>query len=155
MTISTPHLRPLSHGDRDEWQRLWNSYLAFYETTVSEEIYDTTFERLLGNDPYDPSGLVLAEGRQGDGPLVGLVHYLFHAHCWKRERVCYLQDLFVDQARRNSGFGRRLIEGVYSAADAAGAPSVYWMTQDFNHDARKLYDKVGVLTPFIKYGRSQ
>ena len=50
--------------------------------------------------------------------------------------------------------GRALIEAVYQAADAAGAPGVYWLTQDFNTDARRLYDRIGVLTPFIKYSRS-
>ncbi len=33
------------------------------------------------------------------------------------------------------------------------APAVYWLTQDFNQADRMLYDKVGVLNPFIKYQR--
>jgi len=87
------------------------------------------------------------------GRLTGLVHFLFHRHAWKIEEVCYLQDLFVVPAARGTGLGRALIEAVYAAADAKGAPSVYWLTQDFNHTARRLYDSVGVLTPFIKYQR--
>jgi len=51
------------------------------------------------------------------------------------------------------GIGRKLIEAVYDAADKAGSPSVYWLTQDFNSTARTLYDRTGVLTPFIKYQR--
>ncbi|MDD9921010.1 MAG: GNAT family N-acetyltransferase, partial [Boseongicola sp.] len=54
---------------------------------------------------------------------------------------------------RGQGIGRALIEAVYSAADDAGAPAVYWLTQDFNAEARKLYDRIGTLTPFIKYAR--
>ena len=46
-----------------------------------------------------------------------------------------------------------LIKAVYLAADKAGAPQVYWLTQDFNQAARKLYDRVGQLTPFIRYDR--
>ena len=49
--------------------------------------------------------------------------------------------------------GRALIEAVYGAADERGAPSVYWLTQDFNETARVLYDRVANLTPFIKYQR--
>lgn len=41
----------------------------------------------------------------------------------------------------------------YAQADTDGCPAVYWLTQDFNAEARKLYDRVGVLTPFIKYAR--
>jgi hypothetical protein len=46
-----------------------------------------------------------------------------------------------------------LIESVYEEANNFGAPSVYWLTQEFNRPARKLYDKIADLTPFIKYAR--
>jgi GNAT superfamily N-acetyltransferase len=49
--------------------------------------------------------------------------------------------------------GRALIEAVYAAADRKGSPAVYWLTQDFNASARKLYDRIGRVTPFIKYQR--
>jgi GNAT superfamily N-acetyltransferase len=54
---------------------------------------------------------------------------------------------------RGTGAGRALIEAVYAAGDAAGCPTVYWMTQDFNAAGRRLYDRVAKLTPFIKYQR--
>ncbi|MEO0360551.1 MAG: GNAT family N-acetyltransferase, partial [Pseudomonadota bacterium] len=63
------------------------------------------------------------------------------------------QDLYVDETVRGTGAGRALIEAVYAAADAAGAPSVYWLTQDFNHTARQLYDRIATVTPFIRYNR--
>ena len=142
-------VRALRPSDKDGWARLWKGYLAFYETSVAPSVYDSTFERLLSNDPHRFHGLVAEQG----GQLVGLVHYLFHDHAWKIEQVCYLQDLYADPDVRGSGVGRALIEAVYAAADAANAPSVYWLTQDFNHQARKLYDRIGVLTPFIRYNR--
>ena len=142
-------IRPLEDRDEVHWRRLWTDYLAFYESRVDEEVYATTFARLLGDDPQNFNGLIA----EVDGRPVGLAHYLFHRHGWKVENVCYLQDLFADPEVRGSGVGRALIEGVYVAADAAGAPSVYWMTQDFNTQARKLYDRIGELSPFIKYGR--
>ena len=85
--------------------------------------------------------------------MLGLTHYLFHRHAWKVENVCYLQDLYVDPATRGAGLGRSLIEAVYAHADAAGAPAVYWLTQDFNTQARQLYDRVAKVTPFIRYIR--
>ncbi|WP_244328137.1 MULTISPECIES: GNAT family N-acetyltransferase [Alphaproteobacteria] len=145
----TPIIRPLKAADRPEWSVLWRDYLAFYETEVSDEIYETTFERLLGDDPHDFSCFVA----EVDGRLVGLTHFLFHRHAWKVESVCYLQDLFASPEARGTGIGRALIEAVYAEADNKGAPSVYWLTQDFNHTARKLYDRIGKLTPFIRYQR--
>ena len=142
-------VRPLQPDDRPVWDDLWRAYLEFYETELPQEIYDTHFERMMGDEPYDFKGMVA----ELDGQLVGLVHYVFHRHGWKIENTCYLQDLYVAPTARGTGAGRALIEAVYEAADKAGAPSVYWTTQDFNETARKLYDRIAVKTPFIKYAR--
>lgn len=143
-------VRALRASDKPQWAELWTGYLAYYETTRPAEIYDLYFDRLLGNDPHDYNGLVA----EVDGKLVGLTHYLFHRHGWSRENVCYLQDLYADPKVRGTGIGGALIEAVYAAADADGSPNVYWMTQDFNATARRLYDRIGVKTPFIKYSRT-
>ncbi|GGG61272.1 GCN5 family N-acetyltransferase [Salipiger pallidus] len=143
-------VRRLTAADKTEWRALWTAYLAFYESSVPEEVYGTTFSRLT--DEADPQQNALVA--EMDGRLVGLVHYLFHRHNWKIEEVCYLQDLYAAPEARGTGVGRALIEAVYAAADEAGAPSVYWTTQEFNHTARQLYDRIGALTPFIKYQRA-
>ena len=150
MTQSNLHIRPLEADDRANWAEMWEAYLAFYGTRVAPDVFDTTFTRLLGDDPQDFSCLLACD----DDRPVGLVHYLFHRHAWKVENVCYLQDLFARPDARGTGVGRALIEAVYAAADAKGAPSVYWLTQDFNTTARQLYDRIGALTPFIRYNRS-
>jgi GNAT superfamily N-acetyltransferase len=142
-------IRLLRAEDEADWRRLWTGYLTYYETRLPEAVYVSTFARLLGNDPQDFSGLLAEVG----GRPMGLAHYLFHRHGWKVENVCYLQDLYVDPVARGTGLGRRLIEGVYAAADANGTPSVYWLTQDFNAAGRRLYDRIGKLTPFIRYNR--
>ena len=135
--------------DHVEWCALWRAYLTFYESSVSDDVYESTFARLLGDDAQDFHCLVAEKG----GKLVGLTHYLFHRHCWRIENVCYLQDLFAVPEARGLGVGRALIEAVYAKADEAGAPNVYWLTQDFNATARQLYDRIGQVTPFIKYQR--
>ena len=142
-------IRPLIAADKPDWHRLWTAYLAFYESAVSDEVQNLYFQRLLGDDPRDYNGLIALV----DGKPVGLAHYLFHRHGWTVEDTCYLQDLYVDPAARGTGLGRKLIESVYAAADAHGAASTYWTTQDFNTTARQLYDRIGKLTPFIKYAR--
>lgn len=146
-------IRPLRAQDQNQWRALWTSYLEYYETSVPEAVYQTTLARLLGDDPQDFSCLVA----EVDDQLVGLTHFLFHRHAWKVENTCYLQDLYATPASRGTGVGRALIEAVYAAADKASgggdAAAVYWLTQDFNQTARKLYDRVGKLTPFIRYQR--
>ncbi|WP_420407976.1 GNAT family N-acetyltransferase [Hoeflea sp.] len=148
-------IRPIADADESEWRRLWTGYLEFYESSVSEEVYRTTFARLTGPHAdgeisfYEPRGLLALS----DGAPVGLVHYFYHRHCWKIEHVCYLQDLYAAPEARGKGVGRKLIEAVYAQADRDGSPGVYWTTQEFNATARKLYDRIGTLTPFIKYSR--
>jgi GNAT superfamily N-acetyltransferase len=141
-------VRALERGDEGDWRRLWRLYLAFYETERPEAVYAETFRRLL--DPAEPMrGLVALR----DGGVIGICNVIFHRHGWSEANVTYLQDLYVDETARGSGAGRALIEAVYALADAEGAPSVYWMTQEFNYRGRMLYDRVGVKTPFIKYQR--
>lgn len=142
-------VRPLTAADEAEWRVLWTGYLDYYETSVPEEVYVSSFTRMLSGKDDEFHGMVA----ELDGKLVGLVHYLFHRHGWKIENVCYLQDLYTDPTVRGKSIGRALIEATYKAADEAGAPGVYWLTQDFNEAGRRLYDRVGQLTPFIKYTR--
>ena len=143
-------VRPLEAADHSEWRRLWTAYLAFYETAVAEEVYETTWRRLFDPGMFEPKGLLAVI----DGQPAGLVHYIFHRTCWSARNTCYLQDLYADPDVRGRGVGRALIEAVYARADEAGAANVYWLTQEFNETARRLYDRVGRLTPFLKYQRS-
>lgn len=143
-------LRHLQEADFNEWSGLWSAYLTFYETSREEAIHRTLFDRLLSDDPTQFRAYVA----ERNGVLVGLVHYVFHPHAWRIEQTCYLQDLFVAPSARGTGLGRKLIEAVYAAADAEGSPSVYWLTQEFNAEARQLYDRLAQLTPFIRYQRA-
>ena len=142
-------IRPLRPGDREQWDPLWQGYLAFYEKTLLPDVTETTWRRLL--DPaLDMHGLCAVNEA---GRMTGIVHYLYHPVTWSIAPRCYLEDLFVADDARGSGTGRKLIEAVYAQADARGADQVYWLTQDSNAVARALYERIGRLTPFIKYQR--
>lgn len=142
-------VRPVAAEDEPAWRRLWQAYLAFYETVLPETVYATSFARLTDPAVRDYHGLLAV----ADGKPVGLVHYIFHRHGWHLADVCYLQDLYVAPEARGTGAGRALIEAVYAAADAEGAAGTYWLTQSFNTAARQLYDRIGTATPFVKYVR--
>jgi len=142
-------VRPLNAHDRAGWASMWAQYLNFYDSAVTPEIYNLTFARLI-DQTHKTQNCLVAEL---DSSLVGLVHFIYHPHNWQVEDVCYLQDLFVIPNKRGQGIGGTLIEEVYAIADSNKTPSVYWMTQSFNANARILYDKVANLTQFIKYSR--
>jgi GNAT superfamily N-acetyltransferase len=141
-------IRALRFNDRDQWYELWREYLRFYRQRLPEEITEASFRRLAGDD-QQLHGLVA----EFEGRLAGFVNYLFHPSSWSLTQVCYLEDLFVDPTMRGGGVGRALIKAVYDAADAAGATTVYWMTQEFNAAGRALYDTLAHRTSFIRYER--
>lgn len=143
------HVRPLAGNDYDSWLPLWHGYLDFYEAAVPDDATAETWRRLI-----DPAGSIHGFGALDETDrLIGFTHYLFHPVTWSVADRCYLEDLFVSPEARGTGAGRALIEAVYAAADRAGADQVYWLTQDSNETARRLYDRVGHLTPFVKYRR--
>jgi GNAT superfamily N-acetyltransferase len=140
-------IRPLEQPDHADWRRLWTAYLAFYKTTVPEEVYSATWKRLFNGGEFEPKGFIALV----DGRSVGLTHYLYHRSCWSLVNNCYLQDLYADPEIRGSGVGRALIEAVHAEAAKIGVANVYWMTHETNEVGRRLYDRVGKRTGFIEY----
>jgi len=135
----------LDATDRPRWTELWRCYLEFYNTTLPGSQYDLTWSRIMASGPVH--GLAA----RSEGRLVGIVHYLFHDSGWTAEPVCYLQDLFVENATRGTGAGRALIEAVAVQARAAGSPRLYWLTQEGNVTARLLYDRLAKAPGFVRY----
>ena len=139
-------IRPIGEDERAEWNPLWDGYLAFYKTALTQDVSDLAWSRF-----HDPDETMFALGGYVDGRLTGFAHYLFHRSTWAPKRYCYLEDLFVADSARGLGLGRALIEMVYQKAEAAGASRVYWLTQSNNATARALYDKVADNLGFIQY----
>lgn len=139
-------IRPLKSSDRPQWEVLWRGYQAYYEVDLSEG-EDALFARLMSPNEEGPFCLVY----ELNDKIIGITQYLFHQTTFGSEPRCYLHDLYTDPASRGKRIGEALIKAVGEAAEKRGASQVYWLTQDFNHTARKLYDRVGELTPFIKY----
>ncbi|MDH3388077.1 MAG: GNAT family N-acetyltransferase [Gammaproteobacteria bacterium] len=148
MTSTDYQIRPAVAADRPRWDPLWQGYLRFYEASLSDEFSDLLWQRII--DPAHEIQARLAATR--DGSLVGLVHFLPHAHTWYADPVCYLNDLFVLPEIRGGGIGKRLIDAVVDEAKRQHWSEVYWHTQHHNTVARGLYDKVtGGTDGFVNY----
>ena len=139
-------IRPIGEDERAEWNPLWDGYLAFYKTALTQDVSDLAWSRF-----HDPDETMFALGGYVDGRLAGFAHYLFHRSTWAHNRYCYLEDLYVSEDVRGRGLGRALIEEVYRKAESAGASRVYWLTQSSNAQARALYDRVADNLGFIQY----
>jgi GNAT superfamily N-acetyltransferase len=140
-------IAPLIAVDRPAWERLARAYHDFYRETIPQAAYDATWIRLLDGSQIE------GVGAHRDGELVGIAHFLFHHHVWQPS-VCYMQDLFVDPARRGLGIGRSMILQLGEQARERGAFRLYGTTAHDNAPARRLYDQVAQLTDFIRYDRA-
>lgn len=137
---------PLRVEDYAAWSKLWQGYLTFYGTELAQEVTDLTWARF-----FDDTEPLHCLGAYEDDTLVGFASFVFHRSTWATTTYCYLEDLFVDASQRCKGTGRVLIEGVAEAAKQAGAERLYWATQDDNHKAQALYDRVATKTDFLQY----
>lgn len=143
----TTAVRRLREADHDGWLSLWRDYLSFYRAEIPASTTDLTFARLCDAD----AGMLGLVAVDGGGCLTGLAHLVLHAATWSKTDSCYLEDLYVDRARRGGGVARALVHAVYVAARDRGCDRVYWHTQQYNAPARSLYDTVGTPTSFIVY----
>lgn len=142
----TVDIRGAEAGDLEQWMPLWQGYLTFYKVTISTEITQSTWSRIL-----DPMNLLTARVALMDGKLVGFAHHHTHLTTWDVRPTCYLEDLFVDQTVRGGGVGRALMDDLVALGKAKDWMSIYWITADDNKTAQKLYDSYNPRDPFMRY----
>ncbi len=139
-------VRPIRPEDKLNWLPLWRGYLSFYKEALPDAVTEIVWSRFL--DPTEPMFALVAEE---DSALLGLVHYIFHRNTWMVNDVCYLEDLFTDEAARGKGVGRALVGAVCQRARAAEISRVYWVTHETNTTAQALYNKIADKPGFIQY----
>lgn len=139
----------LSNTDYDTWLDLWQRYLTFYDTSLPVSTTDTTWRNLL-----DSNMPVYGFGAWQDDTLVGITHVVIHPNTWNTTECCYLEDLYVNENVRGQGVGRALIEQVYEFARIRDCNRVYWVTQEDNIAARRLYDSIATQTEMVQYRKN-
>jgi GNAT superfamily N-acetyltransferase len=139
-------VRLLKAEDKSQWSPLWQGYLEFYKTKLSDEQSELTWQRLLDSS-YNLHCLVV----EVDGVVQGITHYSFQTSTWAQKNYCYLEDLFTSPGMRGKGIGRLLIDAVKDVAISEGSSRIYWNTDKSNETARKLYDTYSLESGKVQY----
>ncbi|MEI6700949.1 MAG: GNAT family N-acetyltransferase [Actinomycetota bacterium] len=141
ITIRTP-----LETDNDVWTSLFTDYLTFYETSRSASSIQMVWERLTTSPP-----MILGLLAERDGAVIGLAHFHVQTSTWADHGICYLEDLFVLPSARGQGVASLLINRVVALAREHGCSEVTWITRSDNVVARRLYDQLASLSPFVRY----
>lgn len=96
------------------------------------------------NKNFSVYGLASFEGDQ----LTGFLHYILHPVTGHIEPVCYMQDVFVAPPYRGKGTAKQLIEALSELGKKEGWARLYWMAEQNNIAAQKLYRDIGVRLNF-------
>ncbi|OTG83764.1 GNAT family N-acetyltransferase [Acinetobacter sp. ANC 4648] len=145
----TIQIMTLSEISFDQWLPLWQAYLTFYESTLSLEQTQLSWHRIT--DPLQKE--MFGYGIIMDDQVVGFVHLITHMSMWTERPYCYLQDLYINEAYRNQGLARQLIEHSYAVC-TGNFDRIYWLTHENNQTAQQLYDRIATKTGFIQYKKS-
>lgn len=111
--------------------------LADFEGSLTEVRVST---KELENDFKDGMfDFLIAED---EGEVIGMALYYFRYSTWKG-RTLYLEDLIVDDAYRNHGVGRDMMDGLIAIARQIGCHQMNWQVLNWNKDATRLYERIG------------
>ena len=130
-------IRPATRGDAERLAELANASSVFEGTSESystEGILDDVFGS-------NPAFAVVVAVR--DAEVIGFAAYgdLYNAD--HGIRGAWLGDLFVIEAARSEGIGRRLMAAVARLSVERGAQSLWWGVRSANREARAFYARLG------------
>lgn len=142
MTVT---IRALRAEDYSRWRSLWDGYTQFYGCELDESVTACTWERAL-----NPLSSLFCRVAEIDGKVIGFALCVLHEGTWSTTPICYLEDLFVDEAARGAGAGQALIDALIAEGKGEGWSKLYWVTRE-NNPARKLYDRFGEADDYVRY----
>lgn len=141
-------ITPARAEDLPRWRELYQGYADFYSFPITE----ADFERLWSwiHDPARETRCLLAREGGEQGTPIGLAHFRPYDSPM-RGTSGFLDDLFVDPARRGTGAADALLAELARVAAAEGWTTVRWNTAENNYRARGVYDRHAERTVFLTY----
>ncbi len=139
--MPTIHIRPATIDDAELVFALINE-LAVYEKLEHEVVatLETSRESIFG--PNSCTDVLIAEL---DGEPAGFAIFFATYSTFLGRKGIYLEDIYVREALRGQGIGKRLLAGVARVAVERQCGRLEWSVLDWNKPSIDFYDSLGAV----------
>jgi GNAT superfamily N-acetyltransferase len=138
---------PITPEHRDDWERLYAAYAAFYKVEQTPEMRARVWGWLQDPD-HEVTGFLALDDR---GKPIALAHFRPFARPLAASTGGFFDDLFVDPAARGSGAAQAIFAAIAEEGRKRGWSVIRWITAEDNYRARSVYDRVGTKTKWVTY----
>ena len=104
---------------------------------------DTLRPHLFGERPVAEALVAQVDQAGEGGPVVAFALFFTNFSTFLAQPGLYLEDLYVQDAHRGAGLGRRLLEQLGALAVERGYGRFEWCVLDWNENAIRFYEKMG------------
>jgi len=111
--------------------------LALFEKAPNEVI---TTDKELMEDGFGLNPLFKGLVAESNAGIVGFALYYYRYSTWKG-KCLYLEDLYVQEAYRNFGIGKKLFDAIIETAKHDKCKRISWQVLDWNENAIRFYQK--------------
>lgn len=135
----TEVIRRVQPGDEKELAAMIHELAAFEHAAEQCTVTESQLRTALFGDPVTAYGhIVEVDGNAAAGAL-----WFRSFSTWDGVAGIYLEDLYVRQAFRRRGLGRKLLAALARECVESGYTRLSWAVLDWNVNAIALYDAVG------------
>jgi len=128
-------LRQATESDFANILNLFKEFATFEK--VPEKMVNSVDRMMKEKDLFN---CFVAETK--DKNIIGYVTYFFTYHTWIG-KCLYMDDLYVVDAYRHKGIGKKLLETVIDIAKTQGCHKLRWQVSNWNKNAQEFYKSMG------------
>lgn len=140
-------IRLATADDEIEVCRLWSLLLRFYRKNTSTEVLQQSFRYAVSHPLKVLVYIILIEGVVTGTASLHLGHY----STWNDNWYGHIEDVIIVPAYRGQGLASKLIRHTITAARELNLSRLELSALNENHEARKMYEKLGFTTDSVTY----
>jgi len=116
--------------------------LAIYEKAEHEVL---ATEESIKQSIFSENSQVFALICEHQGEAIGIAIYFYSYSTWLAKSGLYLEDLYISQAFRGQGAGKKLLKHIANIALDNDCARFEWRCLDWNQPSRDFYESVGAV----------